>query len=156
MLCSSESNRQGSLLDDAGDDVVVVGLGDLGAVEGAGDEGFVEADQAVGYSRRMAGTGPRSGSRSARRLLLAFLCIVLVVFLGTVQAAHSHADRTYHADCALCASAHVAVQAAAPPVVLQITHVESQVESLILPVRHGKTLTFALFTRPPPVNAIFA
>ena len=32
------------LFDDASDDVVVVGLGDLGAVEGAGDELFVGAE----------------------------------------------------------------------------------------------------------------
>ena len=30
--------------EDAGDDVVVVGFGDFGAVEGAGDEGFVGAE----------------------------------------------------------------------------------------------------------------
>jgi hypothetical protein len=32
------------LVEDAGDYVVVVGVGDLGAVEGAGDEGFVGAE----------------------------------------------------------------------------------------------------------------
>lgn len=104
----------------------------------------------------MAGAGPKSDSRSAWRLLLAFLCITLVVVLGTVQAAHSHADRTYHADCALCATAHVAVQASAPPIVLHVTHFESLVEALVLPSRQGSILTFALFTRPPPVDAIFA
>ncbi len=34
----------GKLFEDAGDDVVVVGLGDLGAIEGAGNEGFVGAE----------------------------------------------------------------------------------------------------------------
>ncbi len=37
-------SRFTELLDDAGDYVVVVGLGDLGAVEGAGDEFFVRAE----------------------------------------------------------------------------------------------------------------
>src|SRR5271156_5703696 len=35
---------QRKLFEDAGDHVVVVGLGDFGAVEGAGDEGFVGAE----------------------------------------------------------------------------------------------------------------
>jgi len=41
----NDKQKQGLwLFDDAGDYVVVVGLGDLGAVEGAGDEEFVGAE----------------------------------------------------------------------------------------------------------------
>lgn len=104
----------------------------------------------------MAGSGPKSGSQSAWRLLLAFFCIGLVIVLGTVQAAHSHPDRVFHADCTLCATAHVAVHPSVPPVVLHVTHVESLIESLVLPTRPTATLTFALFTRPPPVDAPLA
>jgi hypothetical protein len=39
-----EDFSHGTLLDDAGYDVVVVGFGDFGSVEGAGDEGFVGAE----------------------------------------------------------------------------------------------------------------
>lgn len=104
----------------------------------------------------MAGMRPKSGSRSAWLLLLASLCIVLVVVLGTVQAAHSHTDHRFHADCALCATAHAVVQVTVPPVTIHVSHVESLVEALVLPARHGSVLTFALFTRPPPVDAFVA
>ncbi len=45
-LCADvpEFGHEYLLLDDAGDYVVVVGLGDLGAVEGSGDEFFVRAE----------------------------------------------------------------------------------------------------------------
>ena len=39
-----QSARVGESVEDAGDDVVVVGFGDFGAVEGAGDERFVGAE----------------------------------------------------------------------------------------------------------------
>jgi hypothetical protein len=43
------------------------------------------------------------------RILLALVCVLLVVILGSVQVAHTHADGADHADCALCAAAHVSV-----------------------------------------------
>ncbi|GGA64397.1 hypothetical protein GCM10011507_15010 [Edaphobacter acidisoli] len=104
----------------------------------------------------MTTLGAKPGSRSTWRLLLAFLCIALVIVLGTVQVAHSHPDRLFHADCALCITAHVAVHATVPPVTLRVTHVESFVEALVLPSRQRTIQTFALFTRPPPVDAPLA
>lgn len=104
----------------------------------------------------MAGQGSKSGSPNTWRLLLAFLCIGLVIVLGTVQAAHSHPDRVFHADCTLCATAHVAVHPSLPPVVLHVTHVESLIEALVLPTRQTALQTFALFTRPPPADASLA
>lgn len=97
---------------------------------------------------------PKFGSGSAWRLLLVLLCIALVVVSGTVMVAHSHPDRVFHADCALCATAHVVVQVTVPPVTIHVTHVESLVETLVLPSSQGAILTFALFTRPPPANAV--
>lgn len=111
----------------------------------------------LGYHKqRMAGQGPRPSSRNTWRLLLAFLCIVLVVVCGAIQVVHAHPDRTYHADCALCATAHAVVQVTVPPVTLHVSHVESVVEVFVLPVRPGTIRTFALFTRPPPVDAVLA
>ena len=104
----------------------------------------------------MVGQGRKSSSQSSWRLLLAFLCIVLVVVCGTIQVVHTHPDNIYHADCALCSTAHAVVQVTVPPVTLHISHVESVVEALIVPVRPGTFLTFALFTRPPPVDAVLA
>jgi hypothetical protein len=88
------------------------------------------------------------------RLLLAILCVVLVVFTGTVQVAHAHADADTHADCSLCAVAHITVHMAqtpapAPPVVV-VTVLQS-LPPVFLPVALS---TFALFTRPPPMAAV--
>lgn len=85
------------------------------------------------------------------RVLLAVVCVLLVIAVGTVQAVHVHSDgTTSHADCSLCGTAHVSVQVlrspvAAAPVVLA-TYIEPSVElraAVATPV-------FALFTRPPP------
>ena len=104
----------------------------------------------------MAGR-PKSKSESSWRILLAFLCIVLVVICGTIRVVHAHPDGdVYHADCALCATAHAVVQVTVPPVLLHITHVESVAEALLVPKRPAIYQTFALFTRPPPVDASLA
>jgi hypothetical protein len=92
---------------------------------------------------------------SSWRFIFALLCISLLVLGGTVQAVHSHPQGDVsHADCALCATAHVVAQVAAPSVTLHITTVVSFVEAFIPPTRSSTLSTFALFTRPPPANAI--
>ena len=94
-------------------------------------------------------------SQSPWKLLLALLCIALVVACGTIQVIHVHPDGDLsHADCPLCATAHVAVQVIEPPVTLHVAPVVSMVEAF-LPAIPSRTLTtFALFTRPPPVDAL--
>jgi hypothetical protein len=96
-------------------------------------------------------------SQSPWKLLLALLCISLVIACGTIQAIHVHPDADLsHADCPLCATAHVAVQVVEPPVALHVAPVVSLVETF-LPAIPSRTLTtFALFTRPPPANALSA
>ena len=89
------------------------------------------------------------------RILLALLCVLLVVLLGSVQVAHTHADdNESHADCALCAAAHISVHPVHTPSPAPTTSVVAVVEALppsILP----RTLSiFALFTRPPPAADI--
>ena len=91
------------------------------------------------------------------RYLLALLCVLLVVLCGTIQVAHTHPrGDTSRADCALCATAHVVVQISTPPVTLRATPIVSTVEAFT-PLSRARTLsTFALFTRPPPVDAALA
>jgi hypothetical protein len=95
--------------------------------------------------------------RSARaeppwRILLALLCVLLVVLLGSVQVAHSHADGSEtHADCALCAAAHISVHPVFAPAPAPTTSVVAVVESLPPSVLPRTLSIFALFTRPPPV-----
>ena len=80
-----------------------------------------------------------------------FVCIALVFVCGTVQAVHSHSDGNIsHADCPLCATAHVGISVVSQPATLQFTPIVSYVEAALPPLRSRSVLAFALFTRPPP------
>ena len=95
--------------------------------------------------------------QSSWRLLLALLCISLVVACGTIQAVHVHPQGNIsHSDCPLCATAHVGVQVAEPPVVLHVAPVVSLVEAFVASTLARTLSTFALFTRPPPVDFVLA
>ena len=96
----------------------------------------------------------KSNRQSPWKLLLALLCIALVFVCGTVQAVHVHPDGDIsHADCPLCAIAHVSVQIAEQTASLHFTPVVSAVEAFLPPVRSRTLSIFALFTRPPPADA---
>jgi hypothetical protein len=94
-------------------------------------------------------------SRNRGRLFLSWLCVLLVVLCGTLLAVHTHPNETaLHADCSLCAAAHVTAQvtqspAPAPPVAI-VTLPESATVSVV----PTALSTFALFIRPPPVAVI--
>jgi hypothetical protein len=91
----------------------------------------------------------------AWRLLLSLLCISLVVACATIQVVHVHPQGDIsHSDCALCATAHVSVQLAETPVTLHhVAPVISVVEAFVARTPTQTISTFALFTRPPPVDA---
>jgi hypothetical protein len=100
----------------------------------------------------MAGTRHEERTRSTWRILLALVCVLLVAVAGTVQVAHTHADGTdTHADCSLCAAAHITVHLAQTPVPAPSAAVVTLLEALPLSVLPSVLSTFALFTRPPPV-----
>jgi hypothetical protein len=96
--------------------------------------------------------------RGAWRLLLSLLCISLVVACGTIQVVHVHPQGDIsHPDCALCATAHLSVELAETPMTLHhVTSVLSAVEAFAAPVLTHTFSTFALFTRPPPVDFVLA
>jgi hypothetical protein len=99
----------------------------------------------------MGGKYPGKSTHSTWRLLLALLCVLLVVVAGTAQVAHAHADGIdTHADCSLCAAAHVTVQLVHIPAPVPPVTVIAVLESLPLSVTPSALSTFALFTRPPP------
>src|SRR5713226_2282239 len=100
----------------------------------------------------------RPKMRGAWRLLLSLLCISLVVACGTIQAVHVHPQGDIsHSDCALCATAHVSVQLAETSVTLHhVAPVISAVEAFVAPAPTQTISTFALFTRPPPVDVVLA
>ena len=103
----------------------------------------------------MGGNHQRQNARSTWRRLLALLCIVLVAVAGTVHVAHTHADGAdTHADCSLCAVAHVTVQLAQNPAPAPPVMVFAVFEDLPLAVVSSALSTFALFTRPPPAAVV--
>src|ERR1700743_1644442 len=101
-------------------------------------------------------TSSRPKVQSSWRLILALLCISLVVACGTIQAIHVHPQGDIsHSDCALCATAHLGVQVADGPVtLLQIAPVVSYIETVLTATPTQHLSTFALFTRPPPVDLV--
>ena len=96
--------------------------------------------------------------RGAWRLILSLLCISLVVACGTIQVVHVHPQGDIsHSDCAVCATAHVSVQLAETSVTLHpVAPVLSAVEAFVAPTLTQTFSTFALFTRPPPVDSVLA
>src|SRR5665213_537801 len=97
----------------------------------------------------------RPGAVRWLRIFLAAVCVLLVMLLGTVQAAHSHpgcADT--HANCSLCVAAHVAVrltqtQAPAPDV-----RVIARVDARPVVELPSRLSAFPHFTRPPPALSL--
>jgi hypothetical protein len=123
---------------------------------GAGCSAF--ARQILRYIRFIVfSLGPKPNVKCSWRIFLALLCILLVLATGMVHAVHSHpVGDISHADCALCVTAHVAVEVAQPPVTLTVVSVVSAIEVFDPPARMKTFFTFALFTRPPPVDSVLA
>jgi hypothetical protein len=99
----------------------------------------------------MGHTDQRLRANHPWRILLALVCVLLVAALGTVQVAHTHADGTAnHADCALCAAAHISVHYVSAVSPAPTTSVIAVLVALPPSIFRIALATFALFTRPPP------
>jgi hypothetical protein len=99
----------------------------------------------------MAFGDQQSRAECSWRLLLAILCVLLVMVSGTLQVAHAHADGAdTHANCSLCAAAHITVQVAQTPAPVQAAPMIGVLHVLPAPVLASGVCVYALFTRPPP------
>ena len=95
--------------------------------------------------------------RSSWRLLLGVLCIGLVILGCTLAVSHTHSQgNPTHADCALCVTAHVAIQPVAAYVTVDVTQVLTPVHVRLFSAPSQNISPFALFTRPPPVDLVLA
>jgi hypothetical protein len=93
----------------------------------------------------------KTKARQPWRILLAIVCVLLVAVTGIVQVAHTHSDgAATHADCGLCAAAHITVHVAYAPASAPPVAVANAVETAPAVVLLPTISPFALFTRPPP------
>jgi hypothetical protein len=97
---------------------------------------------------------PNSQAPNRWKILLGILCIALVCAVGTIELTHTHAQANVSsAGCSLCATAHVVVASDAPPLAAPALRVVAAVVARLQAVRPRTLSQFALFTRPPPVDA---
>jgi hypothetical protein len=76
---------------------------------------------------------------------------LLVTFCGTLQAVHTHPNGdVLHADCSLCATAHVTAHVVQTPVPAPAVAVFAVLEATPQTIAPPSPSAFALFTRPPP------
>jgi hypothetical protein len=88
------------------------------------------------------------------RILLALLCVVLVVFIGSAQLLHMHAGpERADSGCSLCAVAHLAAlptPALASLAVAENVQLLRAAEAAVAPPRFP---AYSYDSRPPPVVA---
>ena len=86
--------------------------------------------------------------------VIALLCIALALFMGALEATHSHSDDAVarnSSPCAICLSVH----ANAPTVTVYLLQIFHAVEAFTIPYEtQGKSAVseLSLFIRPPPVT----
>jgi len=86
-------------------------------------------------------------------VVLGFFCCALITLGGIVQVGHTHADgRAVQSDCALCHTAHLAVQPSVPQSLPRTVFVVATISAAPQPIRTQFFFVFALFTRPPPAQ----
>jgi hypothetical protein len=95
-------------------------------------------------------------ARSSWVALAGIVCVSLVLMIGMVQAVHSHPSGHPDPDCALCVTAHQAVQVVA----LVTLDVSSRAVEQVSPERELpsplRSFFFRLDCRPPPAESASA
>jgi len=94
----------------------------------------------------------RAARTQSLRILLAFLCVALVVFIGSAQLLHMHAGpERADSGCSLCAVAHLAAlptPALASLAVAENVQLLHIAEAAVAPPRFP---AYSYDSRPPPV-----
>ena len=84
------------------------------------------------------------------RILFAAFLAILLLFGTTAHLSHIHADGAAHADCALCQTAHGAVQPTAPPSIQHVSLVSTRVAAPFTQLYREHVFSFSHWNRPPP------
>lgn len=106
----------------------------------------------AGYIQiQMGFVGARRGRWQTWTSILGVVCIALVLFTGVVHVVHSHPNGQVDQDCALCVTAHQAVQVVAVvAVILSSQPVVHRVVERVAPAPRQR-FVLKLANRPPPV-----
>lgn len=100
---------------------------------------------------RFSSSKPRA--RSTLVSLVGIVCVALLLMVGIAQVAHSHRSGHPDPDCALCVTAHQAIQVVAL-ITLKVS--SRPVEHVLLDTAEQLprfTLFFRLDCRPPPTES---
>ena len=88
--------------------------------------------------------------------ILGILCIALVLTTGVLSVTHSHPSGQIDHDCALCFTAHQAIQAAVVVTAFVTAHSIAQLTRERFDPLPRQRFVLKLVNRPPPVPAVFA
>jgi hypothetical protein len=99
---------------------------------------------------------PRRGTRVSWVSILGILCLVLILVTGIVQVTHAHTSGQIDHDCALCLTAHQAIQIAVVVTVLLVSHLVARFTSDDFTPLPRQRFVLKLAIRPPPVPVFFA
>jgi hypothetical protein len=97
----------------------------------------------------------KRGRRHSLVVFVGILCVALVLVAGILQVAHTHANGQIDHDCALCFTAHQAVQIAVSVTVILVSHPVARVASERFSPLPRQRFVLKLANRPPPVPAVF-
>jgi hypothetical protein len=88
--------------------------------------------------------------------ILGILCIALVLTTGILSVTHTHANGQINHDCALCFTAHQAVQIAVIVTILLASRPIARFSCKKFSPLPRQRFVLKLANRPPPVTAVFA
>jgi hypothetical protein len=98
----------------------------------------------------------KRGTRLSWVSILGILCIALVLATGILSVTHTHANGQIDHDCALCFTAHQAIQVAAIVTAFVTAHSIARLIRERFDPLPRQRFVLKFVNRPPPVPADFA
>ena len=95
----------------------------------------------------------KRGTWSSWIAFLGILCIALILVTGIVQLTHSHSSGQIDHDCALCFTAHQAIQLAVIVAILVVSLPVTRLPRIAFIPAPRQRLILKLANRPPPSSS---